>query len=30
MPLRARWDTGIGICNVELQEIFEEFHQVYN
>jgi len=24
------WDTGIGIRNEELQEIFEEFHQVDN
>ena len=24
------WDTGIGIHNEELQEIFEEFHQVDN
>src|SRR3984885_6485411 len=24
------WDTGIGIRNEELQEIFEEFHQIDN
>jgi two-component system CheB/CheR fusion protein len=24
------WDTGIGIHNEELQEIFEEFHQIDN
>jgi two-component system CheB/CheR fusion protein len=24
------WDTGIGISNEELQEIFEEFHQIDN